>query len=469
MVIAPDAGTTDGPALTVLPLLTARGDQFSRRRDPVLSIAGAPIAETSVAAPLAVARTVLAQHETPVAISRARRRDLLTEASRIYRDDIVLGWSFTEHCAAVAAVSGHSRVVATALCEAAGTAIADATGRAEAGRPRLAHMSARDAADTINRDGGAAVWARRARVLGAVLSGNSPTVNTTWLQALALGYRVAVRPSSREPFTSARIITSLRLAGLAPAAVTYLPTDHSGADEILTRSDLGLLYGGPDIVQQYAHDPTIKVGGPGRSKTVVTHGALEAPRTLHTVAESVTAQSGTACVNTSAVLVEGDHLAFAHALAEVITRDPYGERGPHLPADRVASIRQWLTERAHSGHLAIDLDAVIAQQPDGTATVGPAVIAVDPDDPYVGYEVPFPCVFVAPWDRLAGTAALRDSLVVSVLGDDAAELADRLLDEPSITNVRVNSPTTQTLPLLPHDDHMASFLMTTKSYVTGPV
>ena len=44
-------------------------------------------------------------------------------------------------------------------------------------------------------------------------SGNSPGVHGLWLQALALGYRVAIRPSRREPFTGHRLISALRQAG----------------------------------------------------------------------------------------------------------------------------------------------------------------------------------------------------------------------------------------------------------------
>ena len=60
---------------------------------------------------------------------------------------------------------------------------------------------------------GGAVWARRGEVLAVHAPGNAPGVHGLWPQALALGYRVAVRPSRREPFTAHRLIHALRQSG----------------------------------------------------------------------------------------------------------------------------------------------------------------------------------------------------------------------------------------------------------------
>ena len=60
---------------------------------------------------------------------------------------------------------------------------------------------------------GGAVWARRGEVLAVHAPGNAPGVHGLWPQALALGYRVAIRPSRREPFTAHRLIHALRQTG----------------------------------------------------------------------------------------------------------------------------------------------------------------------------------------------------------------------------------------------------------------
>ena len=79
---------------------------------------------------------------------------------------------------------------------------------------------------------GCAVWARRGEVFAVHASGNHPGVHGLWPAALALGYRVAIRPSRREPFTGHRLIHALRQAGFRDEDVVYLPTDYAGADEI---------------------------------------------------------------------------------------------------------------------------------------------------------------------------------------------------------------------------------------------
>src|SRR5258707_15472464 len=84
-------------------------------------------------------------------------------------------------------------------------------------------------------------------------------------RALALGYRVAIRPSRREPFTAHRLIMALRRAGFRPEDAVYLPTDHAGADEIIAAADLAMVYGGQDVVDKYADDPKLITNGPGRT------------------------------------------------------------------------------------------------------------------------------------------------------------------------------------------------------------
>lgn len=80
----------------------------------------------------------------------------------------------------------------------------------------------------------------------------------------------AVRPSRREPFTPYRLIIALREAGFADDQVVLLPTDYDAADEILRGADLGMAYGGDDVVRKYAADTTVLPQGPGRAKILIT-------------------------------------------------------------------------------------------------------------------------------------------------------------------------------------------------------
>jgi hypothetical protein len=72
---------------------------------------------------------------------------------------------------------------------------------------------------------------------------------------------------------------------------------------------------------------------------------------------------------------------------------------------------------------------------------------------------------VAPWNRTDGTAALRETLVLSVFTHDRP-LLDMLLSEPTIANVYVGDhPTYWMAPGVPHDSYLSDFLMRSKAVV----
>jgi hypothetical protein len=72
---------------------------------------------------------------------------------------------------------------------------------------------------------------------------------------------------------------------------------------------------------------------------------------------------------------------------------------------------------------------------------------------------------VAPWTPSAGLEPLRDTLVITVVTDDD-RLVDRLVAEPSISNVYVGAhPTYWMEPGIPHDGYLADFLMRTKAVI----
>ena len=106
----------------------------------------------------------------------------------------------------------------------------DYTAAFDAVRPARPVGAVLDWREERTRTGGA-VWARRGEVVAVHAAGNGPGVHGLWPQARALGYRVAVRPSRREPLTAHRLVNALLCSGFRPEDAVYLPTDHGGADE----------------------------------------------------------------------------------------------------------------------------------------------------------------------------------------------------------------------------------------------
>ncbi|MFI1018372.1 aldehyde dehydrogenase family protein [Streptomyces sp. NPDC020965] len=466
MSAPPDGEAEADDVIVELPLLTHRGTHSTRARETLYGIDGGPVASLSLSPDLLISQSLIAQKRA-APLSPDERAERLSEASRRFLDDVLGGLSFTEHCAYVNRVSGHNVPLTEALSRAVAVAIAEAPVRADRARPTGSLRSWEEA-----RDGaGSGVWTRRGETLAAVLSGNAPTIQNGWLQALALGYRVAVRPSRREPFTAYRVVHALRAAGFPDTAAVYLPTAHQGVSTLLGRADLGLAYGGADLASTYGSSPQIKVGGPGRSKTLVTQDRVSST-TLSSVAESVTALSGAACVNTTAVLVEGDHEQFARDLAGVL-RDLTGARqttdrhlGPRVPRESADALIGYLTRSASHARAEIPLQEVATPHPDGGVVLGPAVFSVpDPYDRLIGTELPFPCVWVAPWTKADGVGPFRESLVVNAITQDA-DLIGALLREPGVGNVHINAPTVHSDGNLPHEGYVGDFLMRNKAVVS---
>ncbi|MVU82992.1 aldehyde dehydrogenase family protein [Nocardia sp. ET3-3] len=449
-----------------LDVLGPGGPYRSRRVETVQEFTGKPVATLSLAPPLYVARAMKALRRAPV-LPLDERIAALTEAGRAFATETVAGLTVSEYQRTVSATTG---IPITVVRESTGD-IARAAQRIhhslENARPSAAVRSWRDPLTRAGR----AVWTRRGEVFAVHAAGNHPAVHQGWLDAVALGYRVAVRPSRREPFTPYRLITALREAGLGDDRIALLPTDHRAADDILRHADLGMVYGGAEVVRKYAGDPRILPQGPGRSKILITAETAWEP-ILDTLVESISGGAGVGCVNATAVLVEGDPTPVAAALAErlaALPSLPATDERAVLPVAPMGLARRWnehLRQRAAGTKAWLGGDGIIDDLGDGTAVLRPAVHQLDsPFADQLGAELGFPCVWLAPWDRDAGIRPLRDTLVLTAVTTDV-DLIDELVAEPTIANIYIGDhPTPWMAPGLPHDGHLAEFLMRTKTFL----
>lgn len=450
--------------MILLDALGANGEYRTRNRELITDVAGAPVAELSIVPGLYVARTVGAQRRaSPLDdVDRARA---IAGAARAFANGEIAGLDFDRYVELASRVSGlplaATRAGARSVAEALG-AVVDSVWPA---RPAGAVLNRRDTR-------GGAVWTRRGEVFAVHASGNAPGVHGLWPQALALGYRVAVRPSRREPFTGHRLISALRESGFRNDDVVFLPTDYCGADEIISSADLAMVYGGQDVVDKYALNPTVWVNGPGRAKILLT-AEQDWRAYLDVIVDSICRYGGTACVNATAVLYEGDAAPLARAIAERLSELeplPLSDAAAVLPvvsSTAAKSIADFLVGKAAGTTAVLGADQVVADLGDGTAALRPAVhLLADPDPGVLNTELAFPCVWVSPWSRADGLQPLRRSLVVTVVTEDE-RLVDDLLDDPTVANVyRGRVATWHSAPALPHDGYLADFLMRTKGYVS---
>jgi acyl-CoA reductase-like NAD-dependent aldehyde dehydrogenase len=446
--------------------LGPNGAYQTRNREVVTSTAGVAVVDLSIAPPLYLSRTINTQRDTRP-LPAEQREAALAKAADAFATGVIAGLDFDTYVELASRISGVPIAVTRWGARGVTDGVASAFGVVQLARPTGAVLDWRD---ERTRDG-AAVWVRRGEVFAVLASGNGPGVHGLWPQALALGYRVAVRPSRREPLTAHRLVHALREAGFRPQDAVYLPTDHRGADEIIRSADLAMVYGSQDVVDLYANDPTVLVNGPGRAKILIT-ADQDWRDYLDVITDSVANLGGIACVNTTAVLYEGNPTPLADAIGERLSAIPVlpteDERAilPTQNIDQATALAAYLATVAAGTTPVLGADQVVAALSDGCAALRPAVhLMAKPDVAKLNVELPFPCVWVSPWSRSDGLDPLRHSLVINTITNDE-DLIDDLLNDSTIANVyRGHHPTYYGEPQIPHDGFLPDFLMRNKGFV----
>jgi acyl-CoA reductase-like NAD-dependent aldehyde dehydrogenase len=448
--------------------LGPRGAYRAVNRVALPDVTGTPLAELSLVPGVFVSRALSALRKS-APLPLEDRLSALVRAGELFATGTVAGLPAAEYQYLVSRIAGTPRrTVAEAARTIAHTA-ANAYYSAQQARPRGAVQDWRDP----DARRGTAAWIRRGETFAVIAAGSHPAVHSLWLEALALGYRVAVRPSRREPLTPYRLVAALRASGFGADQVVLLPTDHAVADQIVRQADLSMVYGGQEVIDKYAADPAVLPNGPGRSKILITADSDWRDH-LDMIIESVSGDGGTGCINATAVFVEDDPAPLAEAIAgrlsEIPSLPPQDAWAvlPVCPEAAARKIEACLTSRAQPGRAHLGGDGVVDRLGDGSAVLRPAVYELD--DPFAGQvniELGFPCVWVAPWTRKAGVSVLRDTLVLTAVTKDEC-LLDELLADPTIRNLRIGAPPAcWTAPGVPHDAYLGEFLMRSKAVIRG--
>ncbi|MFE3603719.1 aldehyde dehydrogenase family protein [Streptomyces sp. NPDC059142] len=447
-----------------LDALGPAGVYRSRKHQDIKDVAGRTVAELGLVPTLFVTRAMNALHKA-APLSPDARIAAIARAGALFATATLGGLSVAEYEYRVSRVSGLPISVIRAATRTAAHRAAHVYDSVQYARPAGSVGGWRDPLTRTGR----AVWARRGDVLAVHVSGVHPGAHSLWLEALALGFRVAVRPTRREPFTAHRLIIALREAGFGPDQVVLLPTEQEAGEAMLRGADLA--YGGDDIVRRFDDDPTILRQQPGRSKILLTAGT-DWRRHLDMIVDSVGHHGGTGCVNATAVLVEGDPAPVAEALAQrlaTLPSLPPEDEKAVLPVQAVAPARaleRYVLSNASGTRAWLGGSGFVDELGDGGAVLRPTVHQVDRSDaPQVGIELPYPCVWVAPWTRAEGIAPLLDTLVLTAVTEDE-QLVDALVDEPTIGNLYLGGhPTHWTDIGMPHDGYLSDFLMRTKTVI----
>jgi acyl-CoA reductase-like NAD-dependent aldehyde dehydrogenase len=452
--------------LIAVDALGPHGAYRAHNRLTLSDVAGHPLVELSLVPKLFVTRAMAALHKART-VPLEDRLAALARAGKLFARGAVNGMSAADYQYTVSRMSGTPLPIVRRSVEAIERLATRAYDSAQQARPIGAVNDWRHP----QAQGGTAVWVRRGNVFAIHAPGNHPAVAGVCLEPLALGYRVAIRPSRRQPLSLYRLISALRTCGFGDDQVVLLPTDYDAAGEILRQADLSMVYGGQEVIDKYATNPTVLPNGPGRSKILITADA-DWRSFLDMIVASISHEGGTACVNTTAVFVEGDPTPVAEAIAErlaTLPSLPPEDEQAILTAytlEAAKKIEGYLLAKAAGTRAHLGGDGVVDELGDGSAVLRPAVHQLGtPFAPQANIELAFPCVWVVPWTREAGIAPLKHTLVLTAVTRDE-KLLDELFTEPTIKNLYIgNHPTYWMEPGIPHDGYLGEFLMRPKAVI----
>ena len=123
-------------------------------------------------------------------------------------------------------------------------------------------------------------------------------------------------------------------------------------------------------------------------------------------------------MNATAVLYEGDPAGLAQAVAQRLSAIDDALL-PTMPVDAARALAHGLALAAAGAVPVLGAGQVVAERGDGRAVLRPAVhLVTRPDAGTLNVELPFACVWIAPWSRADGLDPLRNSLVLNAITDD---------------------------------------------------
>jgi acyl-CoA reductase-like NAD-dependent aldehyde dehydrogenase len=307
--------------------------------------------------------------------------------------------------------------------------------------------------------------------LGVSLPSNAPAVNSLWIPAPVMKIPVLLKPGREDPFTPLRIVQAMIQAGFPKAAFGYYPTTHEGGDTLLTTCGRGISFGSDATVRKYAAFPSIQVHGTGRSKILIGEDMIDRwPEFLDVIVQSISANGGRSCINTSAILVPSrrDELgtALAAELAKItpLPRDHpdallCGFANPALADGIDALITAHLKEPG-----ATDLTANHRDTPrkvaafDQTYLCPTLISCSDPHHPLANTEFMYPFASILEIPQAEMLANLGETLVVSAFTQDQTFI-EQLLLCPNIERLNLGTfPTNRVQWEQPHEGNLFEFL-----------
>lgn len=307
--------------------------------------------------------------------------------------------------------------------------------------------------------------------LGVSLPSNAPAVNSLWIPAPVMKIPVLLKPGREDPFTPLRIVQAMIQAGFPSKAFGYYPTTHEGGDTLLTSCGRGLSFGSDATVKKYAAFPSIQVHGTGRSKILIGEDMIQRwPEFLDVIVQSISANGGRSCINTSAILVPSHRDELANALAAELAKiKPHprdhpdallcGFANPALADGIDERITAHLKEPGASDVTALHRDTARKVDAFGQTYLQPTLIScADRDHALANTEFMFPYASIVEIPQSKMLSHIGQTLVVSAFTEDPHFIRELLLS-PDIERLNLGAfPTNRVQWEQPHEGNLFEFL-----------
>lgn len=317
-------------------------------------------------------------------------------------------------------------------------------------------------------------------VLGCVLPSNSPGVHSLWLPAIPLQIGLVLKPGSTEPWTPYRMHAAFLKAGIPAEAISLYPGPHEVGGAMTESCGRCMIFGNQQTVERHAGNPRVSVHGPGFSKILLGEDVVDRWEDfLDLMVQSVFANSGRGCINTSAIFAPRHGKEIADAIAKRL--GPVAPRGMDDPEASLSAFTTQGMAEAYNNMIEEGLRTsgateMTAAHRDGDRWVHrethdflrPTVVhCTSPSHPLANVEYMFPFVSVVDCPQKEMIGKIGPTLVCTALTNDEA-WKDQLLGATHIDRLNLGPiPTVSLNWLQPHEGNIVEFLYRNRAVQTA--
>jgi acyl-CoA reductase-like NAD-dependent aldehyde dehydrogenase len=318
-------------------------------------------------------------------------------------------------------------------------------------------------------------------IVGLVLPSNSPGVHTLWLPIIPLQVGLVLKPGPQEPWTPFRMTEAFFQAGIPREAVSIYPGEGDVGAAVLESCGRTMIFGGTSTVDRYRGNPRVQPHGPGFSKIVIGDDQVDRwEQYLDVMVDSVFANSGRGCINTSGIWASRHTREIADALARRLAA--VRPLPPDHPEASLAAFSVPGVAEAISASIDADLKAPgvtdvtskcrqneprVIKQGRADYLLPTVVHCESPDAAIAAKEYMFPFVTVVECPEAKIIDSIGPTLVCTAITCNSG-FRRKLLDAIHVDRLNLGPVrTTQLNWLQPHEGNLIDFLFRARAFQTA--